>query len=300
MVSIARTQPRSTPTTRRTPNLARGARGSKVSQLQQQLRRQGFNPGPVDGIFGPRTQAAVKALQRARGIGVDGIVGPQPRGALTGADAAPRVGARGFDVRELQSLLHKLGFNPGQVDGIFGPQTTGALRDFQRSRGITPTGNAGGRTWGALDNAGGGGRPAPVADVQVPPGARGSADMMVKRALDQQGDRYIFGAEVKLNDQNPGVFDCSELVQWAVHQAGGSIPDGSQAQRAHVRKHGQTMSIDQALRTRGALLFTDGHVAISLGDGRTIEARGKNYGVGVFNARGRNWKEAGTIPGLQY
>jgi cell wall-associated NlpC family hydrolase len=41
------------------------------------------------------------------------------------------------------------------------------------------------------------------------------------------------------------------------------------------------------------------HIAISLGDGRTMEARGRKYGVGIFdNAAGREWTAAGTIPGL--
>lgn len=274
-----------------------------MAKLQQRLRDLGVDPGPIDGKFGPRTAAAVRAFQQARGLAADGIVGPQTRGALGAGGASPamRIGQRGFSVREVQSLLHKLGFNPGPVDGIFGPKTAAALRGFQGANGVPTTGAVGPGTWRAM-NGGDGARPPTTApaNVDAPAGGRGSAGMMVRRALEQQGDRYVFGAEVRLNDQNPGVFDCSELVQWAVHQAGGSIPDGSQAQRAWVRKHGQTMSVEQALRTKGALLFTDGHVAISLGDGRTIEARGRNYGVGVFNGRGRNWKEAGLVPGLQY
>jgi len=43
--------------------------------VQQLLNSQGFNPGPIDGIFGPRTQNAVIAFQRSRGLVQDGIVG---------------------------------------------------------------------------------------------------------------------------------------------------------------------------------------------------------------------------------
>jgi len=56
--------------------LAQGAAGPDVVRLQQQLQQAGFDPGPADGVFGPRTAAAVRAFQRARGLMVDGIVGP--------------------------------------------------------------------------------------------------------------------------------------------------------------------------------------------------------------------------------
>jgi peptidoglycan hydrolase-like protein with peptidoglycan-binding domain len=64
------------------PMLREGSSGPAVREMQQQLRAAGFNPGPIDGKFGPRTEAAVNAFQRARGLSVDGIVGPQTRGAL--------------------------------------------------------------------------------------------------------------------------------------------------------------------------------------------------------------------------
>jgi hypothetical protein len=64
------------------PMLRRGARGAQVVRLQQALGNLGFNPGPVDGIFGPLTESAVRAYQTARGLGADGIVGPNTWGAL--------------------------------------------------------------------------------------------------------------------------------------------------------------------------------------------------------------------------
>jgi uncharacterized protein (TIGR02594 family) len=53
-----------------------------ILTLQKQLRAQGFDPGPEDGIWGRRTMAAVKAFQAAKGLGIDGIVGPQTIAAL--------------------------------------------------------------------------------------------------------------------------------------------------------------------------------------------------------------------------
>lgn len=72
------------------PTLRLGANGPEVENLQNALKRHGFDPGPVDGDFGPRTQAAVTAFQQAKGLTADGVVGPQTWGALNQAPAAPR------------------------------------------------------------------------------------------------------------------------------------------------------------------------------------------------------------------
>lgn len=62
--------------------LRRGAKGGEVRRLQDTLRARGFDPGRTDGDFGTRTDAAVRAFQRARGLAVDGVVGPRTWGAL--------------------------------------------------------------------------------------------------------------------------------------------------------------------------------------------------------------------------
>lgn len=64
-------------------NLRRGHRGEEVRRVQELLRRNGHDPGPIDGIFGPRTEAAVKSFQSARRLTADGIVGPITWRALT-------------------------------------------------------------------------------------------------------------------------------------------------------------------------------------------------------------------------
>jgi hypothetical protein len=53
--------------------------------MQQMLKDAGFNPGPIDGIFGPKTDAALRRFQKANGLQVDGIYGPKSTAALKGA-----------------------------------------------------------------------------------------------------------------------------------------------------------------------------------------------------------------------
>ena len=53
-----------------------------IRAMQEALRLQGFDPGPIDGILGRRTSAAIRAFQSDRGLVVDGIVGPITRAAL--------------------------------------------------------------------------------------------------------------------------------------------------------------------------------------------------------------------------
>jgi putative peptidoglycan binding protein len=80
--------------------LARGAgygteAGSNaVRELQLRLRRLGDRPGPVDGLYGPLTEAAVERFQRSHGLAVDGVVGPGTKGRLL-AQRAEHPAARG-------------------------------------------------------------------------------------------------------------------------------------------------------------------------------------------------------------
>ena len=50
--------------------------GPLVLSLQRALRKYGIHPGSLDGVYGPMTMAAVKALQLLKGLVVDGEAGP--------------------------------------------------------------------------------------------------------------------------------------------------------------------------------------------------------------------------------
>ena len=58
----------------RTTALTKGAAGSKVKTLQVRLEIQGYDPGPIDGIFGARTATAVKSFQEYKGLTANGVV----------------------------------------------------------------------------------------------------------------------------------------------------------------------------------------------------------------------------------
>jgi hypothetical protein len=85
------------------------------------------------------------------------------------------------------------------------------------------------------------------------------------------------------------------------------VPDGAYNQWVHTRA--LALSVADGMKTRGALLFVgDGtgsgraaitHVAWSLGDGTTIEARGRRWGVGVFPSA-RRFDFAAKVPGATY
>ena len=64
------------------------------------------------------------------------------------------------DWTSVQTHLHTLGFDPGPVDGIRGRRTIGAVKRFQRSRGLVADGLVGPATWRALGGETGAGAPA--------------------------------------------------------------------------------------------------------------------------------------------
>lgn len=59
-----------------------GSRGEEVRRIQQKLTSLGYFSSAIDGIYGTRTQSAVRSFQRDRGLAVDGIAGPKTLAAL--------------------------------------------------------------------------------------------------------------------------------------------------------------------------------------------------------------------------
>ena len=61
-----------------------GCRGHAVTTVQRLLIEQGYLKDKADGVAGPKTVAAIKAFQKAKGLEVDGVCGDKTYAALTG------------------------------------------------------------------------------------------------------------------------------------------------------------------------------------------------------------------------
>ncbi|MEO3430773.1 peptidoglycan-binding domain-containing protein [Pelagibius sp. CAU 1746] len=109
-----------------------------VRGVQKELLAHGYHPGPVDGIAGRQTRAAVRAYQRDAGLPADGVAGKRLLDHLKFAQ--PKTYAFGQPVMghvlDLQRELAKRNYYLGPHDGLAGPQTYDALRRFQADAGL--------------------------------------------------------------------------------------------------------------------------------------------------------------------
>lgn len=162
--------------------LRQGSTGPYVVVVQTSLNRisQNYPAIPkipaVDGIYGPRTEASVRAFQRIFNLTPDGIVGPSTWYALVrlytavtslselrsqgqqfySISWAPpnslQIGDSGDKVRLLQYMLSVLSnyipeIPPLNIDGIFGPSTRAAILAAQRRFRLPETGTVDPTTW---------------------------------------------------------------------------------------------------------------------------------------------------------
>jgi peptidoglycan hydrolase-like protein with peptidoglycan-binding domain len=84
--------------------LRSGSSGERVVALQERLVELGYFLPEVDGSFGPATQQAVWALQKAAGLSRDGVIGPKTQAAL---DAGKRPNARTSSGRAVEIDLDR-------------------------------------------------------------------------------------------------------------------------------------------------------------------------------------------------
>lgn len=143
---------------------------------------------------------------------------------------------------------------------------------------------------------------------------------IVKITLRHQGEKYQFGALVPKNLKDyKGPWDCAELASWAVYQVAGILygcanndgdPAGADAYSGFwhrdAEKLGEKITVSEAATIPGAVIIRMaakgiiGHVVISLGDGRTIEAHSTKTGVIVSALNNRRWDIAVLVPGITY
>lgn len=137
-----------------------------------------------------------------------------------------------------------------------------------------------------------------------------TGEYLVRCALNHVGEAYQLGAAADLDDPHyAGPWDCADFVSWCVVQTYGVklglTPAGhpySGAWISWAEDPAHALALEQAYDTPGAILvrrahhYGAGHVAISDGEGGTIEARGARYGVVRAKGRGRVWDLGGVIP----
>lgn len=143
--------------------LSRGYVGPEVKEVRHRLQRLGLIHECSDdtaNIFDDTLCQAVMLFQQSRGLIVDGIVGPQTQHRLEESrwtigdrvlNFLPRKMIHGEDVAQLQQRLIELGFVINRVDGVYGPQTENAVKEFQRSVGLSNDGICGPEVFRALD-----------------------------------------------------------------------------------------------------------------------------------------------------
>ena len=65
----------------------RGSTGSVVSQIQTKLKAWGYYSSEVDGVYGSKTEAAVKSFQQKNGLTADGVAGSKTLAAMGISDS---------------------------------------------------------------------------------------------------------------------------------------------------------------------------------------------------------------------
>lgn len=120
--------------------LMRGARGAGVRVLQRRLNKQ-ISTRPLldaDGIFGARTDAAVRAFQQHRALTIDGIVGPETWGALRPSTSGAR------RVIQLPGMVFPTGRSDAPANATGNPRRIGSSAPgFRGMDSIRSTGRAG-------------------------------------------------------------------------------------------------------------------------------------------------------------
>jgi peptidoglycan hydrolase-like protein with peptidoglycan-binding domain len=114
-----------------------GSKGPAVEEVQRLLKAKGYDPGPVDSEFGPRTRAAVMEFQGDRDLEVDGVVGPLTLAALRkDGGEKPKKPKEPADEAELRAKILEMA--RGQIGTLETGTNGGPCKKYQSYFGRGP------------------------------------------------------------------------------------------------------------------------------------------------------------------
>ncbi len=135
---------------------------SKLTRaVQRELTSQGYEPGPVDGVEGLMTHAAIMAFQYDNGVAPTGrpteallkqIILGGPSHAQPDTETEKGVENRRRVIKTVQLKLRELGYKAGAATGVMDEETRAAIREFEKYSGLVATGRVSGRLIGKLSN----------------------------------------------------------------------------------------------------------------------------------------------------
>jgi peptidoglycan hydrolase-like protein with peptidoglycan-binding domain len=140
--------------------LAMRTPGEIITDIQRELSRRGYYDGPLDGLYGPKTDAAIRDFEHALGLkpstqpndsllqtiirspskagkGITGTTSPPPAARTDTALDPPATSAR---IIAVQRALAEFGYGQIRASGIVDAETQRAIERFERERKLPVTG----------------------------------------------------------------------------------------------------------------------------------------------------------------
>ncbi len=263
------------PVTTSSGTLQEGDSGSAVRALQRAL---GIG---ADGAFGRQTKKAVRAFQRAHGLEVDGVVGPATRSALGLGSSSSRTGSA---ARRATAGKSEAGGSTS-TDAAFATVPAATARAVQEQLGVPADGEWGPASARALEawqsehglEADGVPGPATLRAMGISAAAATSAPASASASTGSSSSaveaaRSKIGAPYASGGNGPSSFDCSGLTVYAFRAAGVSLPRTSYAQ------YGMGSAVSKGSVQAGDLVFfsTAGagasHVGVATSSSTVISA----------------------------
>jgi len=111
-----------------------------VWNVETELQRRGYPPGPIDGTLDEKTRLAILDYQRDASLAITGQANEPLLASLRDPAQGNSTTLSAGETWELENQLVRLGYDVGMVDGVVDQRTYAAARAFQADQGLQPTG----------------------------------------------------------------------------------------------------------------------------------------------------------------